>query len=79
MTAYNVRDIERHKESQREGGGDEKGITLLQGPAVQGLDYSGMGECKRPLSRDRKTFPAWWNVKKVSCQGPEDFSGMGKC
>jgi hypothetical protein len=48
MTAYNVRDIERlrHKESQREREGDEKGITLLQGPAVQGLDYSGMGYLK---------------------------------
>ncbi len=42
-----------------------------------GSDFSGMGECYRSRSRDRKIFPAWGNVK-VSRQGPEDLSGVSE-
>jgi hypothetical protein len=30
---------------------------------LQGPEFTGMGECKRSLSRDRKTFPAFGNAK----------------
>jgi hypothetical protein len=46
----------------------------------QGPEFSGMGECKRSHSRDRKTFPAFGNAKDFSSRdlkSPADFSGMG--
>jgi hypothetical protein len=38
---------------------------------LQGIEFSGMGECKRSHSGDRKTFPAFGNAK-VSFPGPEE-------
>jgi hypothetical protein len=49
----------------------EPGQVSLQGP-----DFYGMEECKMSHSRDRKTFPAFGNVKGLL---PEEFSDVGEC
>ncbi len=41
-------------------------------------DFSGMGECKRSLSSETKTFLEGGNVKGLP-PVTEDFSGMGEC
>ncbi len=43
-----------------------KAFCTLEGDRVspQGPAFSGMGECKRSHSRDRKTFLGWGNGKK---------------
>jgi hypothetical protein len=44
-----------------------KAFCTLEGDRVspQGPGFSGMGECKRSHSRDRKTFLEWGNGKKL--------------